>query len=116
MTWLMWTPPQADLSNPLDVTLLAVRLVHEWERVRFGWPSHDGKDWPLPALDKLNPEVRPEALVVAAETLSDWRAAGRPHLTPERIKRVYQSLVSSAPFIAKYVQPLQGQTTEQEPE
>jgi len=101
--WLMNGPPAAALSNPPAVVNTAVRMVQEYDRIRFGWPRHDGKPWPIPALDLLSPEVREEALRVAAETLCDWRQAGRPHLEPHRIKSVYQYLIACPAFRDKYI-------------
>lgn len=40
---------------------------------------------------------------MAAETLLDWRRAGRPFLTPQRIKSAYQSLIATPAFINKYI-------------
>ena len=103
IVWLMNDPPQTALSNPLPVVNTAVQIVRDHERIRFGWPTHDGKDRPLARLDFLSPDVRQEGERVAGETLSDWRQAGRPHLAPHRIKRVYQYLISCPAFIDKYI-------------
>ena len=102
--WLMNVPPAALLSNPPHVVNTAVQLVQEHDRVRFGWPTHDGRELPTARLSSLSPEVQEEALRVAAETLCDWRRAGRPHLQPLRIKSVYQYLVSCPAFASKYLQ------------
>lgn len=79
--------------------------MQEAERVRFGWPRYDGKEHRRPVLEFVSPVVREEAQRVAYETLSDWRRAGRPHLRPESIKRVYRYLVTCPAFISKYVRP-----------
>ena len=96
-------PRAADLSNPCQVAMTAARMVRERNRVRFGWPTHDGQAWPLPTLDFLSPDTRQEAERVAAETLLDWREAGRPHLEPHRIKKAYQYLIACPAFIDKYI-------------
>jgi hypothetical protein len=99
----MNVPPQAALSNPSPVVNTAVHLVREYDRYRFGWPTHNGKEWPPSRLDLLSPDVREEALRVAADTLSDWRRAGRPFLEPHRIRTTYQYLVSCPAFIERYI-------------
>jgi hypothetical protein len=102
-TWLMNVPPQTALSNPAQVVTTAVHLVQEYDRIRFGWPTHDGRQLPPARLSSLSPEVQKEALRVAAETLCDWRRAGRPHLDRHRIKATYQYLVSCPAFIERYI-------------
>jgi len=99
----MNSPPVAALSNPPAVASTAVRMAKEYDRSRFAYPRNDGGDWPAPVLDRLSPDVREEALRVASETLSDWRAAGRPHLEPHRIKASYQYLIACPGFIEKYI-------------
>ena len=103
--WLMNGPADADLTNPAQVASLSVQLVKEAEAGRFGWPTADGEERSRPALDFLSPEAREEAERTAAETLSDWRRAGRPHLGPDRLKRTYQYLIT-CPAFRKYVRPL----------
>lgn len=105
VSWLMSGPDSADLSNP-GVAGTAISLVQEHDRVRLGWPSPEGKPWKPSALEYLSPAVRAEAEQVAAETLSDWRRAGKPHLGETSIKRTYQYLVSCPAFANKYVRPL----------
>jgi hypothetical protein len=99
-------PPASDLTNDPAVVRTAVRLVREYDRFRFELPRNDGQPTKRPDLDLISPDVRPEALRVAAETLADWRAAGRPHLAPHIIKQSYQLLVSSPAFREKYVQTI----------
>jgi hypothetical protein len=99
----MNVPPQSALTNPSPVVTTAVHLVQEYDRIRFGWPTHDGREPPPARLTSLSPEVQAEALRVAAETLSDWRRAGRPLLEPHRVRSVYQYLVSCPAFIERYI-------------
>ena len=101
--WLMNDPPASDLTNDPAVVRTAVRLVREYDRFRFDCPRHDGQPSKRPDLYLISPDVRPEALRVAAETLADWRAAERPHLEPHIIKQSYQRLVSSPAYIKRYV-------------
>ena len=101
--WLMSDPAEVALSNPFPVVRTVVLMMREYDRYRFEYPRHDGSEPPLPALDRLSPDTRQEALRVAAETLLDWRNAGRPYLTPQRIKSAYQNLIATPAFIAKYI-------------
>lgn len=103
IVWLMNQPPEADLSNAYAVVQTAVLMVREYDRHRFEYPRPDGSEPQPPALNRLSPEVREEALRVAAETLSDWRNAGRPHLEPRQIKAAYQNLIATPAFIEKYI-------------
>lgn len=74
------------LTNPMPVAWEAVSLLRDDDRVRLGWPHHAGKQF-VSLLPRLSPESADEARKVAAETHADWDRAGRPHLTPESIKR-----------------------------
>lgn len=101
--WLMNQPPEADLSNLCRAALRAVPLVRDFDRYRLSLPAHDGRDRPSPALFALSYPEQDEALRVAADTMWDWRREGQPHLGPDRIKAVYQNLVTSPAFIARYI-------------
>ena len=101
--WLMNNPDEADLTSPPPVVRTVVLMMRDYDRYRFEYPRPDGSDPPPPALDRLSPDTRQEALRVAAETLMDWRNAGRPFLTPQRIKSAYQSLIATPAFIDKYI-------------
>jgi hypothetical protein len=101
--WLMNNPDEADLTGPPPVVRTVVLMMRDYDRFRFEYPNHDGKSRTSPALDRLSSDTRQEALRVAAETLADWRNAGRPYLTPQRIKSAYQSLISTPAFIDKYI-------------
>lgn len=103
--WLMSGPPEAALSNPFPVVRTVISTVREYDRFRFEYPWRDGSDPTPPALDRLSADTRQEALRVAAETLSDWRKAGRPYLTPHRIKGAYQNLITRPAFVRKYLSP-----------
>lgn len=103
--WLMNGPHEMDLSNPTAVANLAVSMVRENDMVRLGWPHHAGKEWPLPRLSVLSPDVREEAERVAAETLADWKKAGRPHLGADRVKTTYQYLTACPAFRDRYIKP-----------
>jgi hypothetical protein len=81
-------------------------MVHDHSRIISGWPRYDGSAWPPATLDYLSPEVREEALRVAAETLADWKQAGKPYLGQNKIKATYRYLISCPAFIEKYVRPL----------
>jgi hypothetical protein len=98
-------PAESALTNANSVASLSVRLVQDSDRIRLGWPRHDGKEWPPAALEYLSPDVREEAEIVAAETLADWRKAGRPHLGSDRFKATYQYLIS-CPAFSKHVRSL----------
>ena len=104
--WLMNQPHEIELRNSCRVASVAVRLVHEHDRQRLGWPRHDGGEQPPSALDFLSPDARLEAERVAAETLSDWEKAGKPFMGQSKIKRTYQYLVSCPAFSSAYVRPL----------
>ena len=101
--WLMNNPDEADLTSPPPVVRTVVLMMRDYDRFRFEYPSHDGKVRTSPALDRLSTDTRQEALRVAAETLLDWRKAGRPGLTPQRIKSAYQNLIATPAFINKYI-------------
>jgi len=101
--WLMNDPPEEALRNPAPVVRTAVLMVRAYDRYRFEYPRHDGSEPTPPALDRLSPDTRQEALRVAAETLADWRNAGRGHLEPQRIKSAYQNLIACPAFIDKYI-------------
>jgi len=103
ITWLMNGPPQAALSNPPKVVSTAVHLVQELDRIRFGWPTHDGRELAPARLSSISLEAQGEALRVAAETLCDWRKAGRPYLEAHRIKATYEYLTSCPAFIDRYI-------------
>lgn len=105
IVWLMNGPEEVDLSNPLGVAITAVNLCRGGDNVRNALPTHDGSDWPPPALDYLSTEMRDVAVQIAAETLADWRKAGSPYFGLTRLKQSYQRLVS-CPAFAKYVRPL----------
>ena len=104
--WLMNAPDKADLSNPFAVASVAVGMIWERDRTRLAWPRHDGEEWNPPALNFLSPDVRDEAELVAAETLSDWERAGKPYMGRDRIRCTYQHLIGSPDFQKKYVRPL----------
>jgi hypothetical protein len=95
----------AELRNPVHVALTAINLVQEHDRLRFGWPRHDGKERTPPALTFLSPDMRLLAELVAAETLADWRQAGRPFLGRDPLKRTYQYLIT-CPAFSRHVRPL----------
>lgn len=78
-------------------------MVREHDRIRLGWPRHDGKPWDTPKLHFLSPDVREEAELVAAETFSDWERAGKPYMGRDTIKSTYKALVACPAFIACYV-------------
>lgn len=101
--WLMNNPDETELTNPPPVVRTVVLMMRDYDRFRFEYPSHDGKGRTSPALDRLSPDTRQEALRVAVETVMDWRNAGRPFLTPQRIKSAYQNLISTPAFIDKYI-------------
>jgi len=100
--WLMNQPDDA-FSSPRSVVQTVVLMMREYDRCRFEYPRDDGSVPPPPALDRLSPDTRQEALRVAAETLLDWRRAGRPGLAPHRIKSAYQNLIATPAFINKYI-------------
>lgn len=89
-TWLMNDPEAGCLTNPNRVASTAVTLVQISDRARLDYPSgiagtpHDDR---LPA---MSPDVQAEARLVATETMADWERAGRPGITPERIKQIHQ--------------------------
>ena len=90
-------------------------MARERDRIRLGWPRVSPVERKPLRLEYLSPDVREEAERVAAETLSDWRKAGEPHLGPHRIKTTYQYLVATPAFRNKYVRPADP-TNEQEQE
>ncbi len=104
--WLMSGPDASDLRNPLPVTSLAVRMVRDQERICFDWPRHDGGEWNASGLDRLSPDVRAEAILVAAETASDWGQAGRPYSGRRKLNLTYRYLTTCPAFINQYVRPL----------
>jgi len=116
LTWLMHEPHETDLSNPCRVAMVATHMVHEHDRIRLGWPRHDGYPWNPPALDYLSPDVREEAERVAAETLSDWEKAGKPYMGGTKIKRTYLALVSCPDFSRRYVRPINDNEEQNEPD
>jgi hypothetical protein len=99
----MSAPAEAALTNPFPVVSTVVLMMRDYDRHRFEYPRHDGSDPQSPALDRLSPDTRQEALRVATETLLDWRRAGRPYLGPRQIKSAYQSLIVTPAFIEKYI-------------
>jgi hypothetical protein len=99
----MSSPDEAALSNPFPIVRTVVVMMRDYDRCRFQYPRQDGREPPPPALDFLRPDTRQEALRSAAETLRDWRNAGRPCLTPQRIKSAYQNLIATPAFIDKYI-------------
>jgi hypothetical protein len=104
--WLMNYPSGFDLRNPIRVAITATIMAREYDRVRLGLPHHEGKVWNPPQLDFHSPEVRQEAELVAAETMEDWRKAGKPHLGRTSIRNAYLRLTSTPDFISKYVLPM----------
>lgn len=82
--WIMWGP--VGLSNPLRVASLSVILSMGDDRARLGYPNAYGANFTSPLID-YSPDVQAEAIRVAAETLVDWKRAGRPRLT-SAIERV----------------------------
>jgi hypothetical protein len=103
LTWLMNQPHETDLTNPYRVAQTAVLLVRDQDRVRLGYPRHDGRSWDAPFLDALSPELREEAERTAAETRCDWAKAGRQYLGERAIRLAYKHLVSCPPFASKYL-------------
>jgi hypothetical protein len=81
-------------------------MVRDHDRIRLGWPHHEGKEWNSAAFDFLSPDVRHEATLVAAEALSDWESAGKPYMGQRKLKSIYQYVISCPAFRAKYVRPL----------
>ena len=80
----MWGPE--GLSNPLRVSSLSVMLRKGDDRAKLGYPNSFGADFTSPLIP-FSPDAQAEALQVAAETLLDWKRAGRPRLT-SAIERV----------------------------
>jgi hypothetical protein len=97
--WLLNQSSDAELRNPPQVVRTVVLMVREYDRFRFNYPRHDGSEARFPTLEYLSSDTRQEALRVAAETLLDWRKAGRPHLDPKRIRAAYQHLISCPWFL-----------------
>lgn len=89
-TWMMWEPK--GLSNPTRVASLSVILCKGDDRARLAYPNAYGAGFTSPLID-YSPDVQAEAIRVAAQTLVDWKRAGRPRLT-SAIERV-QSYISS---------------------
>jgi hypothetical protein len=101
--WLMSSPAEGALTNRYPVVQTVVLMMRDYDRYRFEYPRQDGSEAPAPALDQLSPDTRQEAMRVATETLMDWRNAGRPYLTPQRIKSAYQNLITTPAFTKKYI-------------
>lgn len=100
--WLLVGPEEGALSNPSSEAWEASRLTREHQHYHLGWPRHDGREHErlTPALDGLDPVYRQEVERVALETLADWKRAGCPGMTPQRLKSAYQFLISSPAFRA----------------
>jgi len=112
-TWLMNQPHELDLRNPRQVALASVMIVRDYDRQRFGWPRHDGKEWNRPQIEFLSPDVRKEAELVAAETMEDWKKAGMPHLGRNAIRRAYLFLTTTPAFRTKCVPPMAEDATKE---
>ena len=80
-------------SNPMPVVNVAVEHCRADDRLRLGFPDYLGRER-SPAFPDLSPQSRREARLVGEETLADWRAAGSPYLTENRLKRAYQYIQS----------------------
>ncbi len=85
-------------SNPWQVVEVSVQHCRAEDRMRLDWPDYLGRKQ-SPAFHDLSTASQSEAKLVGEETLADWRAAGRPYLDDNRIKRAYcyiQSCVRNA--------------------
>lgn len=99
--WL-WGETDPEAINSLDETRSSVSLIRAYDRLLLGFPllaeqpSHD------PIYFRLSPEEQQNANRLADAARLSWDRVGRPHLTPDRTKLVFQIVTSSPAWLVRH--------------
>jgi len=109
--WL-WGATDPEGITSLDETRSSVSLIRAYERVLLGFPPLAEQPSRDPIYYRLSHEEQQKAQRLADAARLSWDRAGRPHLTPDRTKLVFQIVTSSPAWLVRHA----NKTTKQETE
>jgi len=109
--WL-WDASDPELTSPLDETRSAVSLIRAYDRLLLGFPLLAEQPSRDPIYFRLSHEEQENAQRLADAARLCWDQAGRPHLTPDRTKLVFQIVTSSPAWLIRRANEATKQETE----
>ena len=109
--WL-WDATDFECVSSLDETRSSVSLVRAYERLLLGFPLLAEQPSRDPIYFRLSPDEQQNAQRLADAARLSWDRVGRPHLTPDRTKLVFQIVTSSPAWLIRHP----SETTKQETE